>query len=160
LAQAILDATMRMLLQRVTSACVTVSGQEVGRIGTGLLVFLGVGRDDTEKEADYLLEKIVNLRVFEDVEGKMNLNLAQAGGGLLIVSQFTLYGDLRRGRRPSFDAAAPPDIAEKLYQYFVNSAREKGINTASGIFRAHMEVQIVNDGPVTLYHDTVDKFVK
>lgn len=149
---------MRALVQRVSSASVSVAGQEVGRIGKGLLVFLGVGKGDTEKEADYLLEKIVNLRVFEDSGGKMNVSLEPAGGALLIVSQFTLYGDLRRGRRPSFDAAAAPELARELYEYFVKSARTRGIITASGVFQAHMEVRIVNDGPVTLYHDTVDKF--
>lgn len=149
---------MRVLLQRVSSASVTVDGAVTGAIGRGLLVFLGVGKEDTELHADYLLEKILGLRIFEDSDGKMNIDVRQAGGALLVVSQFTLYGDIRKGRRPSFDAAAPPAGARALYEYFVAKGRAQGIEVQTGVFQAHMDVQLVNDGPVTIYYDTVDKF--
>lgn len=149
---------MRVLLQRVSSASVTVDGAVTGAIGKGLLALLGVGKGDSEKHADYLLEKILGLRIFEDADGKMNIDVRQAGGGLLVVSQFTLYGDIRKGRRPSFDAAAPPAEARALYEYFVAAGRRQGIEVQTGVFQAHMDVQLVNDGPVTIFYDTVDKF--
>jgi D-aminoacyl-tRNA deacylase len=149
---------MRMLLQRVSSASVTVNGEVTGAVGKGLVVFLGIGREDSEEHASYLLDKVVNLRVFEDVAGKMNRTVQEIGGGILIVSQFTLYADLRRGRRPSFDQAAPPEEARKLYDYFVNLAKEKMANVHTGVFQAHMIVTVANEGPVSIFHDSVDKF--
>lgn len=149
---------MRILLQRVSSASVTVEDEVTGEIGPGLLVFLGIGQGDTEEHARYLVEKILNLRVFEDEAGKMNRTVAEIGGGLLIVSQFTLYADIRRGRRPGFDRAAPPERARKLYEYFVNQVENQFPNTATGVFQAHMTVRLVNDGPVTIFHDSIDKF--
>lgn len=141
---------MRALIQRVSEARVEVDGHETGRIRAGLLVLLGVSRRDTEADADWLVNKIVNLRIFEDPDGKMNLGLAETGGGLLIVSQFTLYGDARKGRRPSFDAAAAPADARRLYEYFVERARASGPPVETGVFQAMMKVHLVNDGPVTL----------
>lgn len=149
---------MRVLLQRVSSASVTVDDQIVGKIGSGLLVFLGIGHGDTEEHADYLVEKIINLRLFVDDQGKMNRSIQETGGGLLIVSQFTLYADIRRGRRPAFDSAAPPELAKMLYDYFVKRARHFVGNVATGVFQAHMMIDLVNDGPVTVFHDSVDKF--
>ena len=149
---------MRILLQRVSSASVTVDGAVTGEIGAGLLVFLGIGHGDSEQHADYLVDKIVNLRIFEDAEGKMNRNLLDISGGLLVVSQFTLYADIRRGRRPSFDNAATPELARKLYEYFVNRTKLHVPNVATGVFQAHMDVRLANDGPVTLFHDSIDKF--
>ncbi|MDD2317124.1 MAG: D-aminoacyl-tRNA deacylase [Desulfobacterales bacterium] len=140
---------MRAVIQRVTQSSVSVSGQIVGRIGPGLLVLLGVARQDTEKDADFLVEKIMHLRIFEDEAGKMNRSLVDIGGQMLVVSQFTLLGDCRKGRRPSFVQAAPPETAESLYQYFVDRIREKRIVVQTGRFRAMMEVSLVNDGPVT-----------
>ncbi len=140
---------MRAVVQRVTQSSVSVSGQVVGRIGPGLLVLLGVARRDTEKDADFLAEKIIHLRIFEDEDGKMNRSLADIHGQMLVVSQFTLLGDCRKGRRPSFAQAAPPDMAESLYRYFVDRIREKRISVQTGRFRAMMEVSLVNDGPVT-----------
>lgn len=147
-----------MLVQRVSSASVTVAGQVTGEIGKGLLVFLGVGREDTREHADYLVEKLLGLRIFEDESGKMNDSVAEVGGGVLVVSQFTLYGDIRRGRRPSFDRAAPPDRARELYEYFVNQLRVRIDPVRTGVFQAHMDVCLVNDGPVTVFHDSIDKF--
>lgn len=141
---------MKAVIQRVKESAVTVEDREVGRIGRGLLVLLGVARDDTPKDADYLLDKTLHLRIFEDDAGKMNRSLLDVGGALLVVSQFTLYGDCRKGRRPSFVQAAPPETAEELYEYFVGHAREWGISVATGQFRAMMDVALVNDGPVTL----------
>lgn len=141
---------MKAVIQRVKESAVTVEGREVGRIGRGLLVLLGVARGDTPKDADYLLDKTLHLRIFEDEAGKMNRSLLDVGGALLVVSQFTLYGDCRKGRRPSFVQAAPPEKAEELYEYFVGQARERGISVATGKFRAMMDVALVNDGPVTL----------
>ena len=141
---------MRAVIQRVTAADVQVDLEIVGRIGTGLLVLLGIARTDEEKHADYLADKVVNLRIFEDGEGKMNRSLLETGGELLVVSQFTLLGDCQKGRRPSFVEAAPPERAEQLYEYFVDQLRLKGINVSTGQFQAKMAVSLVNDGPVTL----------
>ena len=145
---------MRALIQRVSSARVEVDSRVTGAIGAGLLVLLGVRREDTEAEAEALLDKLLALRVFEDAEGKMNLSLLDTGGALLVVSQFTLYGDTRKGRRPSFDLAAPPEQANRLYEYFVTLACGRGVATETGVFRAHMRVSLTNDGPVTLMLET------
>jgi D-aminoacyl-tRNA deacylase len=149
---------MRAVVQRVSRAQVSVNGEIVGKIGKGLLILLGVGQGDSETDADYLVEKIVNLRVFADDSGKMNLSLIDCKGELLVVSQFTLFGDCKRGRRPSYSDAAPPDKAEKLYSYFVSKTRETGIETQTGIFQAMMDVELVNDGPVTLLLDSQKLF--
>lgn len=149
---------MRMLLQRVSSASVAVNGEITGAIGKGILLFLGIGAGDTGEHAAYLLEKCCNLRIFEDDRGKMNLSLEDIGGGLLIVSQFTLYADIRKGRRPGFELAAPPEKANQLYEFFVDLAKKKLKNVGTGVFQAHMDVSLVNDGPVTIFYDTVDKF--
>ena len=141
---------MRALIQRVTQARVEVEGERVGGIGVGLLVLLGVAKPDLVADADFLADKIVNLRIFQDDEGKMNRSLLDTGGALLVVSQFTLYGDCRKGRRPSFDAAAPAEQARSLYDRFVAVARKKGVAVETGVFQAHMAVSLVNDGPVTL----------
>src|SRR6266571_3058666 len=140
---------MRAAVQRVTRARVTINGEVVGEIGRGLLVLLGVAHEDKEADADYLAEKIVGLRVFEDAEGKMNLALAECGGSVLAVSQFTLYGDVRRGRRPSFDAAAKPELARRLYEYFIGRIRAAGLRCETGRFQEMMAVELVNDGQVT-----------
>ncbi|HZZ72660.1 MAG TPA: D-aminoacyl-tRNA deacylase [Pirellulales bacterium] len=145
---------MRAVLQRVTQASVSVAGQVVGQIGRGLLVLLGVEQADTQADLDHLVEKTAGLRIFEDAAGKMNLALAEVGGAVLVVSQFTLLGDCRRGRRPSFDAAAPPELAELLYEQFVAALRAKGLPVATGQFRAMMQVELINDGPVTLLLDS------
>ena len=140
-------------MQRVTRARVTVDDEIVGEIEQGLVVLLGVAHDDTKADADYLAPKIVSLRIFDDAEGKMNLSLKDIGeidGGLLVVSQFTLYGDVRRGLRPSWSEAAPPEIAEPLYEYFVESSRRLVTRVATGSFRRMMQVELVNDGPVTI----------
>lgn len=147
---------MRACIQRVSRARVTVGGQETGRIGLGMVILLGVAHDDDEPRARMLAEKIAGLRIFEDSEEKMNLALADVGGAALVVSQFTLLGDCRKGRRPSFTAAAPPEQAERLYQVFVDAVASHGIPVATGQFRRHMEVELVNDGPVTLLLDTRD----
>jgi len=147
---------MRACIQRVSEAQVSVDGEITGRIGRGLVVLLGVGQPDGEREVKWLADKIVGLRVFEDEAGKMNRSLAEAGGGMLVVSQFTLFGDCRRGRRPSFTAAAPPELAERLYEEFVAAVRNAGVEVATGRFREHMLVSLVNDGPVTLWIDTAD----
>ena len=141
---------MRAVIQRVTQSSVQVGGQVLGAIGPGLMVLLGVARQDSEADADYLAEKIINLRIFEDNAGKMNLCLKDTGGRMLVVSQFTLLADCRKGRRPSFVAAAATDHAEALYQYFIARVRAMGVETASGQFGARMQVSLVNDGPVTL----------
>jgi D-tyrosyl-tRNA(Tyr) deacylase len=134
-------------------------GQEItGKIGRGLLVLLGVGSDDTPTDADYLAEKVVNLRVFEDDEGKMNRSLLEVGGEMLVVSQFTLYGDARKGRRPSYSSAAPPDQANQLYEYFVEKARGYGVRVETGVFQAMMDVQLINSGPVTVLLDSKKVF--
>jgi D-tyrosyl-tRNA(Tyr) deacylase len=145
---------MRAVIQRVSRARVQVDGQTTGEIGQGLLILLGVAQGDTPREADYLLDKIINLRIFEDAGGKMNLSLLETGGQLMVISQFTLYADCRKGRRPSFTDAAPPGEAEKLYDYFVDAARKRGLQVATGIFQALMEVELVNFGPVTILLDS------
>jgi D-tyrosyl-tRNA(Tyr) deacylase len=145
---------MRACLQRVTRAQVTVDGEIVGRIDRGMLVLLGVVQGDDETAARKLAEKIVSLRIFDDADGKMNLSLGDVGGAMLVVSQFTLAGDCRKGRRPSFDSAAPPDVAERLYEYFVRLVAEQKIPVATGRFRANMQVELVNDGPVTFVVDS------
>jgi D-tyrosyl-tRNA(Tyr) deacylase len=145
---------MRAVVQRVSSAEVQVEGRMVGKIGGGLLVFLGVGKEDDEKDLKYLSEKIWGLRIFQDENGKMNLSLIDAGGELLIVSQFTLYGDVRKGKRPSFTDSAEPKIAEKFYEEFIKMSVDKGIKTEKGIFGAEMKVSLINDGPVTILLDS------
>lgn len=145
---------MRAVVQRVSQARVSVDGACIGQIGTGLVVLLGITADDTQAEADYLQNKIIGLRIFSDPDGKFNLSLKDVGGELLIVSQFTLYGDCRKGRRPSFVAAAGPEIAFPLYEYFVDCIQRQNITVATGRFQANMAVQLVNDGPVTLILDT------
>jgi D-aminoacyl-tRNA deacylase len=145
---------MRAVLQRVTRASVRVGGETVGEIGPGLVVLLGVARDDEERDARYLVEKVLTLRVFEDAEGRMNLSLEETGGALLAVSQFTLYGDVRKGRRPSWFDAAPPERARPLYEHFVAEARARGARVETGSFQAMMEVELVNDGPVTILLDS------
>jgi D-tyrosyl-tRNA(Tyr) deacylase len=145
---------MRAVLQRVTRARVTVEGEVVGETGPGLVVLLGVARDDTDGDARYLVEKTVSLRVFDDEEGRMNRSVVEAGGALLVVSQFTLYGDVRRGRRPSWVEAAPPEAAEPLYELFVAEARRSVARVETGSFRRMMEVELVNDGPVTILLDS------
>jgi len=141
---------MRAVVQRVSNASVTVDGDIVGEIGPGLLVLLAAGEGDTEAEARWLAHKTANLRIFSDAEGKMNLSVQATGGSALVISQFTLYGDIRRGFRPSFVKAALPDVAEALVDVFVNALRATGVPVATGVFRAHMHVSLVNDGPVTI----------
>lgn len=145
---------MRAIVQRVTHASVTVDNQIIGEIGKGLVVLLGVALDDTQADADYLAQKIVALRIFDDLAGRMNVSLKDAAGGLLVVSQFTLYGDVRRGLRPSWSDAAPPEVAEPLYEYFVQKCRELIGQVETGSFRKMMKVELVNDGPVTLMLDS------
>jgi D-tyrosyl-tRNA(Tyr) deacylase len=145
---------MRVVLQRVKDASVTVEGQVAGEIGMGLLLLVGVTHEDCEKEADYLAEKIVNLRIFEDDEQKMNLSLKDIGGSILSVSQFTLYGDTKKGRRPNFMSAARPDHAEPLYHYFNDALRKHGAEVQTGVFGAMMDVSLTNSGPVTLILET------
>ncbi len=159
---------MRAVVQRVSRARVTVNatangvvnegGEVTGEIGLGLLVLLGVGAGDTRAEADYLVEKTIGLRIFEDVGGKMNLSVAEVEGALLVVSQFTLYGDARRGKRPSFDAAAPPEQARELYEYFVEKVRGAGLRCETGRFQETMQVELVNEGPVTILLDSAKGF--
>jgi D-aminoacyl-tRNA deacylase len=141
---------MRFVIQRVTRASVRVSGNLEAQIGMGLVVLVGIAAGDLPAQAEYLADKLVNLRVFSDNDGKMNLSAIEVNASLLLVSQFTLYGDCRKGRRPSFDAAAPAKLARDLYEVVVAKVREKGLITESGVFQAHMEVELVNDGPVTL----------
>ncbi len=140
---------MKAVIQRVTSASVTVEGQTVGQIDQGIMVLLGVEKGDAEAQADWLVEKVCALRMFSDADGKMNLSVQETGGALLIVSQFTLAGNCAKGRRPSFDTAAPPDEGKRLYDYFVAAARRTGLPVETGIFQADMQVALVNDGPVT-----------
>ena len=145
---------MRAVVQRVTRARVTVGDEITGEIGNGLVVLLGIARDDTKDDADYLAPKIIALRIFDDAEGRMNVSVKDIAGGLLVVSQFTLYGDVRRGLRPSWSDAAPPEIAEPLYDYFVESCRKLLATVETGSFRKMMKVELVNDGPVTLLLDS------
>jgi D-aminoacyl-tRNA deacylase len=147
---------MRACIQRVSEARVTVGGELVGRIGVGLAVLLGVGLNDGDDEVKWLADKIAGLRVFGDEAGKMNRSLEETGGAMLVVSQFTLYGDCRRGRRPSYAGAAPPELAERLYLRFVEEVRRSDIHVETGRFREHMDVALVNDGPVTLWIDTAE----
>ncbi len=145
---------MLACIQKVSRAQVTVSGEISGKIGKGFLVLLGVAEGDTEADARLLADKAAGLRIFEDGDGKMNLSLSDVGGAMLVVSQFTLLGDCRKGRRPSFTDAAPPEVAEALYEIFVETVADRGIETATGRFRQHMAVELVNDGPVTLLLDS------
>lgn len=145
---------MRAVVQRVTQSAVTVDGEQVGAIGPGLMILLGVSRDDLDADADDLAKKIAHLRIFEDEDGKMNRSLVETGGAMLVVSQFTLLGDCRKGRRPSFVAAAPPQKAEALYKRFTDQVRAMGIDVSTGKFRAMMQVSLINDGPVTLIVET------
>lgn len=149
---------MRAVIQRVVRAKVTVSGEVAGEIGHGLLVLLGVGCEDSQAGADYLADKILGLRIFEDDAGKMNLSVGDVGGALLVVSQFTLYGDVRKGKRPSFDAAARPDKACRLYEYFVERILASGTRCETGRFQQMMEVELVNEGPVTILLDSEKAF--
>jgi len=153
---------MRAVVQRVSRARVTVGGEvnreTTGEIGLGLLVLLGVGAGDTRADADYLAEKTIALRIFEDAGGKMNLSVAEVGGAVLVVSQFTLYGDARRGKRPSFEAAAPPERARELYEYFVEKIRAAGLHSQTGRFQETMQVELVNEGPVTILLDSAKTF--
>lgn len=145
---------MRLVIQRVKESKVTVGGSTTGSIRRGLVVLIGISREDTRIEADYMLDKLLGLRIFPDDAGKMNRNIVESGGSLLLVSQFTLYGDCRKGRRPSFDRAASPEMAQSLYEYFVESARKGPIPVETGVFQATMEVHLVNDGPVTILLDS------
>ena len=149
---------MRAVVQRVSRAKVTVNGSTTGEIGPGLLVLLGVGHPDTEADVNYLAEKIAGLRIFEDDEGKMNRSVRDAGGSVLAVSQFTLYGDVRRGKRPSFDDAAPPEHARRLYELFVERIRAAGLPCETGRFQEMMQVELINEGPVTILLDSRKAF--
>ena len=149
---------MRAVIQRTIRSSVTSEGTETGRIGAGLTVLLGVGRDDDEKDVVYTADKILNLRIFEDEEGKMNQSLLQKGGEMLVVSRFTLYGDVRHGRRPSFTAAAPPDSANRLYEEFVQYVEKQGVRVATGVFQTEMVVSLDNHGPVTILLDSKKEF--
>lgn len=148
---------MKLVIQRVKEATVTVDGQVSGAIRTGLVVFVGIAKTDTKHDADYLVDKLVGLRIFPDEAGKMNRDLQQAGGSLLVISQFTLFGDCRRGRRPSFDQAALPNDAVALYSYFIERARQSPVPVETGVFQASMQVQLVNDGPVTILIDSTHR---
>ena len=148
---------MRLLIQRVKESAVTVSGSTTGSIRSGLLVFIGISREDTKAEADYMLDKLLGLRIFPDETGRMNRNVGEFRGSLLLVSQFTLYADCRKGRRPSFDRAAPAEQAQSLYEYFVESAKRGNVPVETGVFQASMEVRLINDGPVTILLDSDDR---
>lgn len=149
---------MRAVVQRVTRAKVTVASQVMGEIGNGLVVLLGVARDDVTADADYLAARIAALRIFDDAAGKMNLSVKETGGGVLVVSQFTLYGDVRRGLRPSWIGAAAPELANTLYEYFVDEMKHQSLEVATGSFRTMMQVELVNDGPVTIMLDSRKQF--
>jgi len=149
---------VRAVIQRVSEASVSVDRKTVGIIGQGLMVLLGVAREDTSQEAAYLAEKTADLRIFEDEAGKMNRSVEDIGGGILVVSQFTLLGDCRKGRRPGFTDAAPPELADQLYEEYVAVLRRRGINVATGVFRTDMQVALVNDGPVTMLLDSRKQF--
>jgi len=145
---------MKLLVQKIQEGKVTVAGKEIGRTGAGLCLFLGIAQGDTEEDANYLADKAVELRIFEDDAGKFNRSLLESRGEILVVSEFTLYGDCSKGRRPSFSQAAPPEEAEQLYNYFVRRLKDSGLTVATGQFQAKMEVSITNDGPVTLILDS------
>ena len=149
---------MRAVVQRVKSACVRVAGQEISAIGTGFLVLLGVGADDVADDVDYMVRKISGLRIFYDLGGRMRLSLQEVGGAVLVVPQFTLYGDVRKGNRPSFSAAAPPDLGLRLYEEVMLGIRNQGLAVSGGRFREMMEVELVNDGPVTILLDSKRSF--
>lgn len=149
---------MRAVVQRIREGSVTVEGRIIGEIDKGLLVYLGVGQEDNEKDIDYMLDKVLGLRIFEDENGKMNLSVIDIGGDLLVVSQFTLYGDVRKGKRPSFSDSASPEIGDKYYSEFVQKAVDRGIRVATGEFGAHMDVKYINDGPVTILLDSKKNF--
>jgi D-aminoacyl-tRNA deacylase len=149
---------MRAVVQRVSRAQVSVGDEVVGKIGPGLLVLLGVSKSDAKSDADYLAGKILGLRIFDDENGKMNLSIAETRGAVLAVSQFTLYGDVRKGKRPSFDEAAPPQLARELYEYFVSKIREDGVTCETGRFQTTMQVELMNDGPVTILLDSKREF--
>ena len=149
---------MRAVVQRVSTASVAIDGQIVGEIGVGLLVLLGISKTDAETDADYLADKIAGLRIFEDADGKMNRSVAEVGGAILAISQFTLHGDVRRGKRPSFDEAARPDRARELYDYFVAQIRRQGLRCETGQFQATMSVSLINEGPVTILLDSSKLF--
>lgn len=149
---------MRAVVQKVSSSKVTVDGEVVGQINQGLMVLLGVTHDDTSKDVEYMVDKVTNLRIFEDEEGKMNLSLKDVGGEILAVSQFTLYGDARRGRRPSFSDAARPEVANPLYEEFIEKVKNQGIKVGTGKFGAHMMVDLTNDGPVTILLESRKEF--
>jgi D-tyrosyl-tRNA(Tyr) deacylase len=148
---------MRLVLQRVTEARVEVAGAVMGSISTGLLILIGVASPDTRQDADYLADKVINLRIFPDDQRRMNRSILEAGGSLLVVSQFTLYGECGKGRRPSFDQAAPPDQARQLYEYFVERLASRNIIVQTGVFQAEMKIHLVNDGPVTFILDSPDR---
>ena len=147
---------MRLVLQRVKEAHVDVAGETVGSISTGLLILVGVGVTDTRKQAEYLADKVIYLRIFPDDARRMNRSILEVGGSLLVVSQFTLYGDCRKGRRPSFDQAAPPELARQLYEYFVERLSSRNVIVQTGVFQAEMQIHLVNDGPVTFVLDSPD----
>ena len=147
---------MRLVLQRVSEASVTIGEETVGAIRTGLVILCGIARFDSKSDVKYLSDKVLGLRIFPDDAGKMNRNVVEAGGSLLVVSQFTLYGDCRRGKRPSFDSAAPPEQAQDLYNYFVETLRQGPVPVETGVFQASMQVHLVNQGPVTILMDTAD----
>ncbi len=149
---------MRAVVQRVTEASVSVDGEIVGKIGNGLMVLLGVGDEDNDQDLEYLVEKIVGLRIFQDENDKMNLSLMDVKGELLVISQFTLYGDARKGKRPSFIKSAKPDIGERYYEEFVKKTKSLGIKTEKGVFGAHMDVHLINSGPVTIMLDSKKLF--
>ncbi|MHC4552016.1 MAG: D-aminoacyl-tRNA deacylase [Planctomycetota bacterium] len=149
---------MRVVIQRVSRAAVTVEGQITGRIERGLLVFLGVGKEDGQADIDFLADKIANLRIFPDEGGKMNLSVTDIGGGVLLISQFTLFGNCRKGRRPDFTGAGDPETAKQLYEQMIETIRDKGLTVGAGVFAAHMEIDSVNDGPVTLLLDSQKGF--
>ena len=149
---------MRAVVQRVKSASVTVDGERVSEIGAGVLIFLGVAHEDTPTELEYIANKVANLRIFEDAAGKMNCSLLETGGAALVVSQFTLYGDCRKGRRPSFINAARPEVANTLYEEFIAALEKRNVPTQGGTFQAMMDVQLINDGPVTILLDSAKNF--
>ena len=149
---------MRAVIQRVSRASVTVDGKVNGSIGRGVLVFLGVGKDDTQADIDFIADKIANLRIFEDDSGRMNLSVTDIGGAVLLISQFTLFGDCRKGRRPDFTAAGAPDMANQLYEQTIAAVKAKGVPVETGVFAAHMDIDSINDGPVTLILDSKRNF--